>query len=423
MIGPIAAGIVGEDRLENGLRVLCHSVPGSPIASVNLLTQVGSSDEPIGRRGYAHLIEHLTFHGSERLPRGEYDRICTMAGGESNAWTSTDLTGYWIALPNESLEVALALEAARAAGPELDEEGLENERRIVEAERRQVIENVPYGEAGRIVREMLYGDDHPYRHEPIGSGEDLAAATTASISTFFHDHYGADRSLLVVAADRPVPELRTLAEDHFGSLPPAGRERRRIVPNGTEIRREIVSDRSPLHPLPAVQLSWHAPATTDERTWALDLLAMILADGDGSRLPVALEYRSMLAAETGAWLDDGELGSSFNLWSVARDVQTDPEQLLSAMVAELRRIADEGISDQEMMTVRNRKLATVISSLGSISTTAERLAVYTALYDDPSLVWNEPAAYESVSRDAIVAEAETLLAADHVTATFSPAGD
>ena len=426
--GSITAGILADDRLANGLRLLCRTLPGSPVASVTLVTRVGSAYERVGERGYAHLLEHLMFHGSERLPRGEYDRICTMAGGESNAWTSTDLTGYWIAVPSESLPVALALEAARATGPTLEIESFENERRIVEAERRQVIENVPYGEAGRLVREALYPEDHPYRHEPIGDPDDLAKATIGSISSFFRRHYRADRSILVVAADRPLHELRHLAEQHFGEafiedadhpaevFQESDRTASAAQPTGPR-HRTILSQ---LVPLSASFLAWQAPSTNDRRVLALELLAMILAEGDGSRLAVAMEYTTMIASETGAWIEEGERGSTFNVWGIARTVRTGPEEIRDGLLAALRQIVSGGITDNELTTVRNRKLASVVSSLTSMTTTAERLAVYTALYDDPALVWNEPAAYEKVTGAEIVDEARKLLATDPVILDYRP---
>ena len=414
-------GLLSDRRLENGLRLLCHNVPDSPLAVVTLLYRVGSRHERVGERGYAHLFEHLMFDGSRSLGRGDYDRYCTMAGGENNAWTSTDLTSYWIALPSEALELGLWLEADRMAGFGVEEISLRTQLSVVEAERRQVIENQPYGGAGSHIRRLLYSETHPYRHEPIGLREDLAGATLGSLRSFFTRFYHPGNATLVVAGDLSTDGMASLVEKHFGSIPsgnlptePATGERE---PEG---RIEVVD--SEVTPLNGAFLAWHASDVRDEELRPLELLSMILADGDSSRLSIALEYDRSLTSETGAWIEEGELGSIFHLYGLVRENSTTPADLHDALIAEVRRLVRDGIEPRELRKALNRKQSGLVSSLASISNRAERLAWYATIFDDPGLVWNEVKEYENVSTDMIIAAAERLLQTDP-SALHYPAAD
>lgn len=405
-------GLLSDSRLENGLRLLCHSVPNSPLAVVTLLFRVGSRHERSGERGYAHLFEHLMFDGSRSLGRGEYDRYCTMAGGENNAWTSTDLTSYWIALPAEALELGLWLEADRMAGFGVEQESLTTQLSVVEAERRQVIENVPYGDAGSTLRSLLYGEDHPYRHEPIGLREDLANASLDSIGSFFTRFYHPGNATLVVAGDMSTDELEALASDHFGDIAqretPGTSPENLIVHDGRS--KQIDSDITPLN---GTFLAWHAPDVREDAIRPLELLSMILADGDSSRLSVALEYDRALTSETGAWIEDGELGSIFHLYGLVRENSLSPEALAEELISEVKRLVRHGIRPRELQKALNRKQSGLVASLASISSRAERLAWYATIFDDPSLVWNEVKEYESITTDEIIDIAErTLLSVD-----------
>ncbi len=407
--------LLSDSRLENGLRLLCHSVPSSPLAVVTLLYKVGSRHEARGERGYAHLFEHLMFDGSRSLGRGEYDRYCTMAGGENNAWTSTDLTSYWIALPSEALELGLWLEADRMAGFGIEQDSLTTQLSVVEAERRQVIENVPYGGAGSTLRSMLYDESHPYRHEPIGLREDLDNATLDSIHSFFTRFYHPGNATLVVAGDMSTDAMEKLASEHFGDITareiPSTAPSELITHKGRS--KQIDSDITPLN---GAFLAWHAPDVRDDDIRPLELLSMILADGDSSRLSVALEYDRALTSETGAWIEDGELGSIFHLYGLVRENSLGPEALGDELISEVRRLVRDGIRPQELQKALNRKQSALIASLASISSRAERLAWYATLFDDPGLVWNEVREYESITTDEIIDIAErTLLQVDPTT--------
>ena len=384
-------------------------MPGSSLGVVTLLYRVGSRYEVQGERGYAHLFEHLIFDGSKSLGRGEYDRLCTMAGGENNAWTSVDLTGYWLALPSEQLELGLWLEADRMAGFGVTEESLKTQLSVIHAEKHQVVDNVPYGDVGGVIRELLYPEGHPYRHEPIGSLDDLAGATVDRMQNFFNRFYRPDNATLVVAGDMSHRRMEELVRYHFEEIPAVA------APEWTEpsvvslhsgVERRIDSE---ITPLPGAFLAWHAPELRNEDLKSLELLSMILADGDSSRLTLSMEYDRQVASETGAWVEEGQGSSIFHIYAIAGSVETRPEELRSLLLAELRRVVVDGVTDRELEKVRNRKQSNLLASLASISTRSERLAWYATIFDDPSLVWNEAKEFESVTPEQIVEAARGYL--------------
>jgi predicted Zn-dependent peptidase len=174
----------------------------------------------------------------------------------------------------------------------------------------------------------------------------------------------------------------------------------------TAVERRIESE---ITPLPAAFLAWHAPELRNEELKCLELLAMILADGDSSRLTLSMEYDRQIASETGAWVEEGEGCSIFHLYAVAGSVETRPEELRSQLLAELRRVVEDGITNRELEKVRNRKQSNLLASLASISTRTERLAWYATIFDNPGLVWNEAKEYESIIPDQIVEAARDYL--------------
>lgn len=402
--------MISDLHIANGLRVLCHEVPGSSLGVVTLLYGVGSRYEVPGELGYAHLFEHLIFDGSRSLGRGEYDHLCTMAGGENNAWTSIDLTGYWLALPSEQLELGLWLEADRMAGFGVSEESLRTQISVIRAEKHQVIDNVPYGDVGGIIRELLYPENHPYRHEPIGSLDDLAEATIDRMRDFFTRFYRPDNATLVVAGDMPHGRMEELVRYHFEEIhppdPPLFRPDLPEVSLSSNVERHV---RAEITPLPGTFLAWHAPALRDEDLKSLELLAMILADGDSSRLTLSMEYDLQVASETGAWVEEGQGSSIFHLYAIAAPPPSTPEELRSRLLAEVERIVRDGITPKELQKVRNRKQSSLLASLASISTRSERLAWYATIFDDPGLVWNEAKEYDSITPEQISAAAARYL--------------
>ena len=242
--------------LANGLEVILHEDHTVPIVAVNIWYKVGSKDEAEGRTGFAHLFEHLMFQGSEHLD-GEYFAPLEPLGAQINGSTTTDRTNYYETVPSNALELALWLEADRMGFllPSLSQEKLDNQRDVVKNERRQRVDNVPYGQVQERMLAALYPSGHPYHHSTIGSMEDLSAASLDDVKNFFRRYYNPNNASLCLAGDFEPDEAKALIETYFGPIP-AGPKVDPIPPQVPELEAPVdlpITDRVSL---PRVYLSW-----------------------------------------------------------------------------------------------------------------------------------------------------------------------
>ena len=336
---------------------------------------------------------------------------------ENNAWTSSDLTNYWITLPAEHLELGFWLESDRMEELSITEESLETQKSVVVAEKRQTVDNVPYGNAGEVMRRLMFLPEHPYGHEPIGKVEDIKKATLDGLHQFFHQHYVPENAILVIAGDLLPEKTLDMAEQYFGGIQRSSSTVNSQVasPHLLSVsgkRQHIVE---PLTPLNATFIGWHVPGAKSDDLQALELLAMILADGDSSRFRLALEYDPLIASETSAFIDEGELSSIFCVYAIAQNNTIASAHLETKLLEEIKKIVHKGITDRELTRVKNRKSTSIAHSLLSVSERAERIAWNAALFNDPSLAWNEAELYEKITADEIITAAENYLCSTEPT--------
>lgn len=204
-------------QLENGLKVLVHKDPSTPMAVVDILYDVGARDEDPARTGFAHLFEHLMFGGSVNIP--DYDEPLQRAGGENNAYTTNDLTNYYCQLPTDNLETAFWLESDRMLSLAFGEKSLDVQRKVVSEEFKEHYLNKPYGDAWHLLREMAY-TQHPYRWMTIGKElKHIDEAKLEDVKSFFLKHYTPANAIMVVAGNVETPQVKALAEKWFGGIP------------------------------------------------------------------------------------------------------------------------------------------------------------------------------------------------------------
>lgn len=268
-------------QLENGLKVIVHQDPSTPMAVVNILYDVGARDENPARTGFAHLFEHLMFGGSVNI--SDYDEPLQRAGGENNAYTTNDLTNYYCQLPTENLETAFWLESDRMLSLAFGEKSLDVQRKVVSEEFKEHYLNKPYGDAWHIIREMAY-TQHPYRWMTIGRElKHIEEARLEDVKAFFFKHYTPSNAIMVVAGNVQLAEVKKLAEKWFGDIPAGNRYHRNIAaePVQKEARRMEVKRNVPLD---ALYKCWHMPARRDQSYYTTDLITDILGGGTSSRL-------------------------------------------------------------------------------------------------------------------------------------------
>src|SRR5476651_2360452 len=283
--------------LDNGLRVLVHEDNTTPMAVVNILYDVGSRDEDPEQTGFAHLFEHLMFGGSANIP--SYDEPLQRVGGENNAFTSNDLTNYYITLPSANIETAFWLESDRMLSLAFSKKSLEVQRNVVIEEFKQRYLNQPYGDVWLRLRPMVY-KKHPYRWDTIGKTiEHIENAKIGDVKAFFKKHYNPQNAIMIVGGNVDTEQVKQLAEKWFGPIP-AGQKYHRDLPQEAlqqDERRETVKAKVPLNSL---YIAFQMPGRTDEAFHACDLIGDLLSRGNSSRMYKTLVKEKQIFSEVHA---------------------------------------------------------------------------------------------------------------------------
>lgn len=388
-----------EYDLKNGLHVILHEDHSTPIVAVTILYHVGSKNETAGRSGMAHFFEHLLFEGSENIGRGEYSNYVENAGGALNANTSQDRTFYYEILPSNQLELGLWLESERMLHAKVETIGIETQREVVKEEKRQRIDNQPYG---NLFSETLAHafTVHPYKWAPIGSMEDLNAAQEQDFIDFYHTFYVPNNAVLSIAGDINIEDAKKLIDKYFSGIPRGVKPipRPNVVEplNKGEVRDTIWGKDQ----LPLIVQAYHIPAQGTAEYYAVDMLNQVLAQGESSRLNKALVDEKQLALFSSAMTYDTEDPGLTLAFSLA-NMGVDPSQVEEAMNEEVEKLKNELISEREFEKLRNQVENDFVSRNSSVAGIAESLADYYMYLGDANLINTEIQKYYAVSREDI----------------------
>ena len=399
-----------EYQLDNGLNVILHHDPSLPQVVVNLWYGVGSKDEAPGRSGFAHLFEHLMFMGTSRLPGSGFDDLMEAHGGWNNAWTSEDATDYYEVGPSNLLQTLLWMEADRMDGlaGAMTQEKLDLQRDVVRNERRQSLEDAPYGVLWLEMPEALYPEGHPYAHSVIGSHEDLQAATLEDVVGFFDTWYVPNNGSLVVAGDFDEAEVRGWIEAYFGHL-----ERRelpeRAAPEPVDLPQQALVELTDQVQVPMSVLLWHTPAALQEGDAAFDFVGSVLGEGRSSRLYKRLVHEEQLALEVDAGQYSQMLQSIFMI-SVKPTEDHTLEEVEAVITEELERLAAEGPTEAELERVRNSMEVSFVEDLEPLRARATVLNRYRYLAGQTDFVQQDLARYRALTAADVQAAAAQLSA-------------
>lgn len=411
--------------LDNGLRVIVAPDHLAPVVAINLWYNVGSRHEQHGRTGFAHLFEHFMFQGSRHVTKAEHFSIVQSAGGVNNATTYFDRTNYFETLPSHQLELALWLEADRMATllDALDQENLDNQREVVKNEKRQSYDNRPYGSFYEKLMAAVFPVGHPYHHTPIGSMEDLDAATLDDVISFFRAWYAPNNAVLSIAGDVDEEAAHAAAARYFGPIP-ANPDVQRVEPPPIEAHigrevREVVPDAVPLV---RVHFGFRCPPFGTPEFDALEVISQILAGGKGSRLHRRLVRERRIAQDVtsfGLPLVGG--ASFFGGWVTARP-ESDAETVEAAYLEELERLCREPVSEDELARAGALIEASELGALGRVEEVADRLSMYATLFGRPEMINEQLPRYLSVTAEQIQAVAREVFAAENrAVLTYVPA--
>ena len=415
---------LSQRTLDNGLRVIVAPDHLAPVVAINIWYVVGSRHEQPGRTGFAHLFEHFMFQGSRHVTKAEHFSLIQSAGGVNNATTYFDRTNYFETLPSHQLELALWLEADRMATllDALDQENLDNQREVVKNEKRQTYDNRPYGSFYERLMAMVFPPDHPYSHTPIGSMEDLNAASVEDVVSFFKSWYAPNNAVLSIVGDVDEEEAHAAAARYFGPIH-ANPDIKQPAPDaiaptlGGEIRAEVPDN----VPLTRVHFGFRcAPFGTPEFD-ALEMCSQILSGGRGSRLYRRLVRELRIAQDVAAFglpLVDG--ASFFGGWVTVRP-ESDAETCERAFLEELQRLVDEPVTDDELARAKALIEASELGALGRVEEVADRISMYAALFGRPELVNEQLPRYLAVTAADIQNVARAVFRADNrVVLTYVP---
>lgn len=385
-------------ELKNGLKVILHQDNSTPIVAVSVMYHVGSKNENPERTGFAHFFEHLLFEGSENIGRGEYTNYVQSAGGTLNANTSWDRTYYFEILPSNQLELGLWLESERMLHAVVDQKGVDTQREVVKEERRQVVDNRPYGSIPEETFKAAY-KEHPYKWPLIGYMEHLDRATEEDYKQFYADFYIPNNAILSIAGDIDINDAKKIIQKYFGGIPKGKPAFRPTVvePPLTAERRDTVYDNIQL---PAVVQAYRVPAQGTEDYYAIQMLSTLLSQGKSSRL-----YRTLVDEQQKAFqvanipidLEDPGLSINFGIANVGVNSQ----DLEDAMDIEIAKVRDELITDEEFQKLRNQIENNFISSNTTVAGIAGSLATYEMFFGDANLINTEIDRYMAVSKEDI----------------------
>ncbi len=370
--------------LDNGLQVVLHRDASLPLVAVNLWYHVGSKNERPGRTGFAHLFEHMLFQGSAHVGTNEHFRYIQQVGGVANGSTWYDRTNYYETVPAHHLDLALWLESDRMGFflPALTQENLDTQRDVVMNERRQRVENQPYGGAGERINDLLYPPSHPYHWPVIGYMEDIAAATLEDARSFFSSYYTPNNAVLSVVGDIQPEDALERIEAWFGEIPP-GPPVSPVVPVSTPLggeRRGMIPDDVSL---PRVYIAFRAPAYGQRDWYTADLLAAVLAGGKSSPLYSDLVYGRQIAQDVGASVGPQECGGTFMMVATARP-GVPAEALEEALLGHLAAAAAAPPDPADLERARNRMLTDYYSGLQRLDTLADLFSQFATYFDDPA---------------------------------------
>ena len=396
--------------LANGLTVLLHEDHRLPQVAVNLWYHVGSKDEAPGKTGFAHLFEHLMFQGSEHSP-GEYFRPLEEVGGQLNGSTAEDRTNYWEVVPAAYLERALWLESDRMGWllPALDQAKLDNQREVVKNERRQTMENEPYGAAEEPLLEVLSPEGHPYRHSIIGSVADLDGATLEDVRRFFRRFYTPNNASLCLAGDLEPEAALALVEKHFGPVAPGPvvSPVRPWQPRLAKPVRVRVEDRVQL---PRLYLQWPSGLQLTAEDAAFSVLAYVLGTGKDSRFVKRLQVDASLAQAVTAYQGGGEVAGAFCAILTAHP-GVELARVEEAAWEEIRRLREEGPAPEEVRAAVDWVKARVVrrlQTLGGFGGVADLLNYYQTFRGEPDGLGWDLGRYEAVTPEAVRSAAARL---------------
>ena len=406
---------IHEVKVDNGLRALIVERHDAPVIDVQVWYHVGSKNEVPGRTGFAHFFEHLMFDGTKNLGSNEFSDYIIRCGGTDNAYTTEDTTVFWETVPSNMLPVVLWLEADRMRNLEINEKVFNNERQVVEEERRMRFDNPPYGTVVETLYDHAY-TVHPYRHMTIGSMEDLNHASIQDIQDFYDTYYVPSNATVIIVGDVDWRQAAIDVQKYLGPVSAGNPRNSNGIPQEPAQQAERVVRMDSDVALPAFVEGYHMPADGTPDAYPLRLASKILSDGESSRIYTRLIYDKQIAVQaqsSGNFTEDPNLFFVFAVMNRGHS----PAEGETQVEAELTRLKTELVSDADLEKAKNQILRDFILSRQTAQSRAEELGYAAVVLKDPELVNTElqrfldvtPQDIQRVARKYFVRENKTVV--------------
>lgn len=409
-------------KLPNGLTVIASVDRSTPTVAVNVWYHVGSKNEAPGRTGFAHLFEHVMFTGSGNISYGLHDKLTEGVGGSNNGTTSNDRTTYFETIPSNYLETALWLESDRMGFllDALDIAKLNAQRDIVKNERRQAMDNQPYGRAGEILAQATYPPTHPYSWSVIGSMQDLSAAAEEDVKNFFRLYYAPNNAYLAIVGDFDPAQAKAWVTKYFGDIT-KGRPITRPAPKPVVLdaeRRLVYEDRVQV---PRLYMQWPTVGVRNDDQFSLNVLGVILSGSRTARLTKALVYDKQVAASVAATQSSSEDVGEFRVTITPRPSHhlTDLEQMAEDII---ERLKAEGPTAEEIQKATAGEELSFVRGLESNLGKSMRLATGAGFHGDPGHFREEYQKTLSVTPADVQRVARKYLTPGRVVLSIVPIG-
>lgn len=384
--------------LRNGMKVMVLEKTTIPNANMYLFWKVGSRNEYPGITGISHFFEHMMFNGAKKYGPKEFDRVMEANGGANNAYTSENITAYTNWFPNTALEVIFDLEADRIANLDFNPQMIESERGVILSERTTGLENNPFEELWQEVQGTAFFA-HPYRWPVIGYESDIKNWTKEDLENYFHTYYAPNNGVVVISGDVKVDEVKKLAQKYFEPIP-SGTEPRSVHTVEPEQRGEKRVFVKREVPSAYLMIAHHVPETASEDYYSLNLLNSVLSQGRSSRFYNSLVEEKQLAVQAGSLYFDAFDPTLFYFYGICSD-GVNPSELEKAMIDEIEKIINEGISENELQKVKNQQLMSFYRTMETINGLSNTIGTYELFFGDYKKLFTAPDDYKKVTTEDI----------------------
>ena len=408
--------------LENGMDVVLHEDHSDPVVAVAILVHVGSNREKPGKTGFAHFFEHMLFQKSENVPDGSFFKNINEWGGTFNGGTWTDGTVYYEVVPKDALEKVLWMESDRMGYfiNAVSLESLEGEKPVVKNEKRQRVDNQPYGHTQRVILKAMYPEGHPYNWTVIGELEDLQNATLDDVRDFYNEWYGPGNSTLVIVGDINKEDVKTKVEKYFGEITSNG-EKAPIPPQPVSLSEtKVFYHEDNFAKLPEIRMTFPTVEQYHADQWALDALGQILSEGKRAPLYKAIVEESKLAPGVSSYNNSNEIAGTFTIRVRAND-NTDLDSVRMVLNASLEKFDKEGFDVKDLDRIKAGLETQFYNGISSVLGKAFQLASYNEYAGSPDFVEKDIANIKAVTKEDVMRVfRKYVLAKNHVVTNFVP---